>query len=265
MFLLLSKLLPLFIYPLGLACGLLVVGVLAQKRPNFQRSLLLFALLLLWLGGNRWVATGLVRSLEKQFVPIGELPTADVIVVLGGGTRHNHPPRPMVELNEAGDRVLYTFWLYNQGKADHILLSGGGGKLLTAETPDGEAHDMSAVLTMLGIPAQAIWLEPNSLNTYENARNSRMILAEKGVNRILLVTSAIHMPRAVALFEEQGLEVIPAPTDFLVSDADIAYLWQASWPIQLTNLLPNATYLEWTTRALKEYIGVVVYKLRGWM
>jgi len=73
------------------------------------------------------------------------------------------------------------------------------------------------------------------------------------------------MPRAVRVFERQGLEVIPAPTDFLVTQADWQYLREAGLHTQLINLLPSAGNLELTTRALKEYIGIAVYRLRGWL
>jgi uncharacterized SAM-binding protein YcdF (DUF218 family) len=108
-------------------------------------------------------------------------------------------------------------------------------------------------------------LESTSRNTYENGVNSHEILAKEGIKRILLVTSATHMPRAVRVFERQGLEVIPAPTDFLVTRAEWQYLREAGPHTQLINLLPSAGNLELTTRALKEYIGIAVYKLRGWL
>ncbi len=257
MFLFLSKFLPLFVYPLGLACGLMVLALLLYRRQSWSRATLILALVLLWLGGNRWVATLLVRSLEWQYLPPAEIPTADVIVVLGGATRLHSFPRPLVEVNEAGDRLLYAAWLYHQGKAEYILLSGGGASALEAR--GSEAADMAAVIDLLNVPETAVWLESDSLNTYENARNSQQILQPKGMNQILLVTSAVHMPRSMAAFTAQGFEVIPAPTDFWVTEADWASLKKNSLAGHLLNLLPNATYLEWTTRALKEYIGLLVY------
>ncbi len=75
----------------------------------------------------------------------------------------------------------------------------------------------------------------------------------------------MHMPRSLALFEQQGLQVTPAPTDFLVSQAEWESLWTGDIRSQLIHLLPNAEYLAYTTRALKEYIGIAVYGLRGWL
>ena len=106
MFLYLSKLLPLFLYPLGLACVLLVVALVTLwKRPRWAAVAITLALIYLLVGGNSWTAFYLARSLEWQNLPAAELPNAEVIVVLGGATYPDVPPRPTVELNEAGDRI----------------------------------------------------------------------------------------------------------------------------------------------------------------
>jgi uncharacterized SAM-binding protein YcdF (DUF218 family) len=108
---------------------------------------------------------------------------------------------------------------------------------------------------------ESIILEANSRNTAENAQFSGTLLDTLGVESILLVTSALHMPRAVPLFEALGLEVIPAPTDTIVSDADWEALVQANLPGQILNLLPSAGSLNLTTNALKEYLGIWVNQL----
>lgn len=251
-----------FIFPLGLAIVLLIVA-LAWRRG--ARVLIALALVLLYLGSNRWVAYSLVRSLEAQHIPASPPPDAGAIVVLGGGSRSGDAPRPIVEINEAGDRLLYGAYLFREGKAEHVLLTGGAIEWLNAEGIAPEATDMGRLMEFLGVPPEALWLEPESRNTYENAVYSREMLAAAGINDILLVTSAMHMPRSVALFERQGLIVTPAPADFLVSQAEWAHLWVPDLRAQAVNLLPNAEYLAYTTRALKEYFGILVYGLRGWL
>jgi len=128
-----------------------------------------------------------------------------------------------------------------------------------------EAEAMAQVIELMGVPRSALWLEDGSRNTYENAGETRRLLAERGITEIILVTSAMHMPRSVRLFERQGLRVIPAPTDYQVTEADWSYFTRADPGIQALNLLPDAEALAATSRALKEYIGMVVYALRGWM
>lgn len=265
MFLYLSKLLPLLLYPLGLAVVLLVVGWLWRRRPRLLSVALLGAMAILVLGGNRCVAYSLVRSLEWRYQPPADLPEVGAIVVLGGSTRQAADPRPLVEVNETGDRLLYAAYLYHQGAADHILLTGGTIEWLSPDETRPEAEDMAAVMEMLGVPREALWLEPQSRNTYENALFSRPILDEAGVERILLVTSAMHMPRSAAIFEKQGIEVIPAPADYIVSELDWRYLWQAGLAAQTLNLIPSAENLHYTTLVMKEYIGIVVYWLQGWL
>lgn len=259
MFVFLSKLLPIFVYPLGLACLLILLALAFSHRRRWRTGLLASALALLWLGGNRWVAMGLARSLEWRYLPPQEIPAAEVVVVMGGGTEAPEFPRPMVELNASGDRLTYAAMLYQQGKARHILVSGG---LLDwssrATTP---AQDMAALLEMLGVPQDAIWLQDRSRNTYEDAVYSAQILREKEVQRILLVTSAWHMPRALRLFQAQGLEVVPLPVDF---SATISKTNTADLRAFMLNLFPSVDNLATTTRMLKEYIGIFVYDLRGW-
>lgn len=261
MFVFLSKLLPLFVYPLGLVCVLLVVALVIRSRR--RRWLILAALALLWLGGNRWVSSVLVRSLEWRYLPTAPLPSAQAIVLLGGGTRPQALPRPLAEVNEAGDRLFYAAWLYRQGKAPLVLVTGGGIEWRGPRLPETEA--MRDLLVFMGVPTEAILLESEARNTYENALYTRQILAAQGIDRILLVTSALHMPRSVRLFERQGFTVIPAPADFLVSQADWAALTHPDPRQQVIQLFPDAEALYYTTLALKEYIGMVIYGLRGWL
>jgi uncharacterized SAM-binding protein YcdF (DUF218 family) len=124
---------------------------------------------------------------------------------------------------------------------------------------------MAEALEIMGVPRNVMILEDSSRNTYENAVESRRVLSDTGNIRILLVTSAIHMPRAVRLFERQGFEVVPAPTDFLVTDADRAFVAQPDLAVQLMNLLPRAEDMNALSAALKEYIGIAVYAMRGWL
>jgi len=264
MFVYLSKLLPLFIYPLGLACILLILVLILEKRRQWRRGLLITALVLLWLASNRWVSFSLARSLEWQNLPPIPMPQAEVIVLLGGGTESADYPRPMTEVNGAGDRVLYAAKLYKEGFAPNILVSGGNLEF-SESRGDTPAAEMTELLILTGVPNEVIWQQPNSENTYEDALYSAEILKEKDVHRIILVTSAIHMPRSVALFEQQGIEVVPAPVDFTVTEQNWHSTFKPGADEVLIYLLPNASSLGLTTNALKEYLGLLIYGLRGWL
>jgi len=264
MFIFLSKFLPLFIYPLGLASILLLLALLSNSNRRTSFALVLIAILILWLSSTTGFSNMLASSLEWKYLPPEEIPTADVLVVLGGGTEPATAPRSTVEINGAGDRILYAAEIYKQGKATHILLSGGEISWLNdgSTTP---AEDMADILIQLGLPEDALWLENESKNTYENALYAREFLDEKELNRILLVTSALHMPRAVALFEKQGFEVIPLPVDYSVIIVDPADDESGDFQTKIMDVLPSASNLALTTNALKEYLGFAIYKLQGWL
>jgi uncharacterized SAM-binding protein YcdF (DUF218 family) len=263
MFVLLSKFLPLFFYPLGLVCILLVAALFLRKKERTRNTLIAVSIGILWLSGTALVSNNLARSLEWRYLPPKEIPSADVIVVLGGGTDASVYPRSGVEINGAGDRVLYAARIYKEGKAANLLLSGGEITWMNA-TSSTPADEMAEILQSVGIPKEALWLEDKSQNTYENAIFSKIILDAKGIKKILLITSATHMPRAVALFQKLGLEVVPLPVDYSVTLADISWNEQ-DWLGQVLGLLPSTGNLSATTNALKEYFGIFTYWLRGWL
>jgi uncharacterized SAM-binding protein YcdF (DUF218 family) len=264
MFLFLSKLLPLLIYPVGLTalCLVLTLWWLWRKRRRWAMGSAAIALLILLLSSNTWVATRLVQSLEWRHLPPAPMPTADAIVVLGGSTRPADYPRPWVDVMEAGDRVLHGAQLYKAGKAPNLILSGG--RIEWKGGGPSESNDMAQIAVAMGVPQQAILEDPTSLNTYQNAVNVKAILEQAGLTRILLVTSAMHMPRALAIFKKQGIEAIAAPTDFWVSERAIAEI-SGTRQALLLSLLPDADNLDQVSRAMKEYIGLLVYRLKGWL
>jgi len=269
----LSKLLPIFLYPLGLSSLLITIALFSLlwtkrsrnvsnpnklKSKRFPVSLLSLALAILLLSSNVIFSNWLLRSLEWQYLPTGELPQAEAIVVLGGGTKPRIAPRPWYEVGEAGDRILYGSWLYKQGKARLLLVSGGRADWY-GDGGNPESEDMAAIAEAMGVPRSAILQEPDSLNTRENAVNTKRILSKQGINKILLATSALHMPRSMAIFRKLGFEAIAAPTDFFVVQNENSKGWGI-----LLDLLPNADALKNTTNAIKEYIGLLVYQMSGW-
>jgi uncharacterized SAM-binding protein YcdF (DUF218 family) len=255
----LSKLIPLLFYPLGLSCVLLVLGMVwFWKRPRLTKLAIGLSLSLQLLMGNYWVSRALVQSLEFQNLTEGPLPQAAAIVVLGGGTLPASPPRPWVEVAEAGDRVLYAAKLYREGKAPVVILSGGRVDWNGAGPP--ESKDMAEQIQIMGVPAQALLQDPTSNNTYENAVNVKKILQDRQITGpILLVTSAMHMSRSLAIFRHLQISSIAAPTDFRTTCTPD----RQGFGGFLLGLLPEAEQLHKTTLALKEYLGLLIYKLQG--
>ena len=268
MFLFLSKVLPLLIYPLGLICWVFLISLFTLwKRPRKTTIALFIAVAYLWLCSTAPVMHAIVGSLERQHIPNGELPVVDAIVLLGGATRPAFGPRPDVELKEESDRIFRAAQLYRDGKAPVIIASGGRLKWDTAPLPveETEAYDMSLILQLLGVAEDDIVLEANSRNTYENAVFVKDILQERNIERILLVTSALHMPRSIQIFQKQGINAIAAPTDFIAVHSQFSQSARDNLAQQFISALPKADNLALTTRALKEYVGWVVYRLRGWL
>jgi uncharacterized SAM-binding protein YcdF (DUF218 family) len=264
MFLVLSKILPLFVYPLGLAIVLISVGFVMLlrrkgKASKWPQRLIGLALGILLVSSSRPVSDWLLGSLEQQNIPIGNLPKADAIVVLGGGIRPKIAPRPWVEVAEAGDRIIYGSRLFLEGKAPLLIVSGGRAEWL-GEGGNPESEDMAAIATALGVPTTAIAQDATSLNTRENAVNVKAILQQKGLKNILLVTSALHMPRSLAIFRKLEIEAIAAPSDFLT----VGNTNEKGLAGNLFDLLPDPEALKNTTNVLKEVVGTIVYRLVGW-
>jgi len=240
---------------------MIVALVTLWKRPRIASASLVFALGLVLVFSNGSVSHWMGRSLEWQHLPPDTLPTADAIVVLGGAIRPPDAPRPWVDVMESGDRPIHGARLYLAGKAPKIIMSGGRIDWKDGGPP--ESSDMAEIAKALGVPDDAILEDPTSLNTYQNAVNVKQILEEEGLDSVLLVTSAIHMPRSLRIFEKQGIEAIAAPTDFRITYSSEDGEKTAEG--RLLYALPDAGHLEYSTRALKEYIGMVVYRLRGWL
>ena len=249
----LSKIVAAVISPLGTA---LILGLLgwamawAGRPAQVQRAgRVLAGLALGWL--LLWslpVASGALRGwIEAQAGPrtVQAVPAAPVMVVLGGGVAGPRAPlRPYPDLNAAGDRLWHAARLYHAGKAPRVLLSGG-----VTRTGDGsEAEAMRRFLIDMGVPAAAIELEDASQNTAGNAALTAQALKTQGVDQVILVTSALHMPRARRLFDRAGLTVHAAPADHEVIDM----------PFDLLRVVPDADALDGSARAFKELFGRLV-------
>lgn len=181
-----------------------------------------------------------IESKNEQLL-ISDYPTVGAIVVLGGGVTPPEIGYKEIDLNAASDRVWYASRLFKAGKAPILVLSGGGD---ITKNSFSEAYAMSIFMQDLGVDKDYIILENKSKNTKENALYSFEILNDIGVSKILLVTSAIHMHRALTEFQSFGLQVIPAPTDFYSNKLP---------PNGLFSWLPDISVLNRNYSSLKEY------------
>ena len=248
------KLLSLLIYPLSFSLLLGVIALLSALARWRRSALTLGCVAFVWLYlcSTGLVAGFLMETLERHYPSraMSVVPEADAIVLVGGGTRGYTHMGTLADMSEQGDRLLHAAALYKAGKAPVILVAGGA--------PQGgapESEQMAGILEVMGVPPRDMLQESRSKTTYENAVYVAEALRERGLDQVLLVTSGFHMRRAVAVFEAQGVNVIPAPTDFkrVVAEGVVP-----GW-------LPGSGNLTLTSYALHEYIGYLAYRLQGYL
>jgi uncharacterized SAM-binding protein YcdF (DUF218 family) len=257
MMLFFSKFLALPCYPTGLAVLCIAAGValLFLRKQKLGRILVLCAGIELYLFSSDPLSYLLVRSLEKRYDPSSSFPEASAIVLLSGGEVPKKPPRLYDEINDAGDRILYAARLLKQGAAPRLIITGGSVPCLRY-TVKSQAETAFRIIADMGMAdTTRILLETKSQNTYENGTAVKAMLDSlKLPPTIILVTSAMHMPRSAAIFKKLGCTVYPAPTDYR---ADAPYEWKILY------LFPNADALYNSSCALHEIYGIIAYKLLG--
>lgn len=252
-----SKLIPTLVYPLGFTLFLLfVLTVLVWRKSRFALPVLLSAFTVLAIASLPVTSDFLAQGIENDYPakPLEEYPQADVIIILGGAVNAGLRQGRMIELGEAADRVYYAALLYKLGKAQTIICSGG--RLPWDNAAISEAEAMAEMLRNLGVEPESIIMEGGSANTRQNAINTAQKMAEWKFDKALLLTSASHMPRAMATFEKAGVSVTGVPVDYsALENPDRTLL----------DYLPDARALEKSTHIIKEYIGLLYYRLRGWV
>ncbi|OWW20402.1 YdcF family protein [Noviherbaspirillum denitrificans] len=232
---------------------LFVAGVLLAKRyVGAGRMIAASAIALLYLLCSGFGTLVFVAPLEALTSPLSSSNAkgAQAIVVLAAGRIADAPEYGGAEQPDyiALARLRYAARLQRETGLP-ILVSGGNG------TEDGRFKPKALAMKRaleeeFGVPVR--WVEPASANTAQNAEFSARSLKQENIRRILLVTDAMHMPRAVMAFKGEGLEVVAAPTVFFGSTMR-AWLYP----------LPTAENLRRTYYALYEWIGLVWYKLRN--
>ncbi|HYW91997.1 MAG TPA: YdcF family protein [Gammaproteobacteria bacterium] len=253
----LQKIITQLAYPLDASLLLAIIAVLVlwAGRRRLGLGCLVLAIAWAWLWSTPVVSNALRLTLEHRYPdkPVAQYARADAIVVLGGALVPAVPPKfPYPDLLPEADREWQAARLYHAGKAPLVIASGGRLPWLGVNTP--EAVAMRKFLVALGVPAGAIVLETHSRTTRQNAVDVKPILERLDVHKVLLVTSALHMPRALATFRGEGIDAVPAPTDFDVRPR----------PYNLLSFLPDSDALANSAQALHEYAGMFVYHLRGW-
>ncbi len=230
--------------------GLVLWGALTRRRwPVLAGVALLYASSVHVVSQRfvSWSEQGMSRQVAA------EVPVADAIVVLGGMTTASPTAIGRTfEWSDGVDRFMGGIELLRAERAPRLIFTRGQVPWMRELRPEGEflAEEAKAI----GIPASRIALTGVAANTAEEARAVRALVDSLGIGRrILLVTSAFHMPRAIQLFAGQGFSVTPFPVDFRRN-------LRARTP---TDFLPDAEALEDTDRVLREFIGRGYYRIRS--
>jgi uncharacterized SAM-binding protein YcdF (DUF218 family) len=255
--------LPLFM-PSTLCLVMIAIGAWllwrASRSPEIRRSpragmaVLAAGLSMLYLLSTPWIATLLAATLERRCPAIApeQAPASDAIVVLAGGEGAYMRPDGSIDMfmQRAGDRFETGLRAFRTGKAPIIAFGGGG-----APIPGGPSISDTVRHRAIerGIPAGAILVGGPALYTDDESAGIAAQLRERGVQRILLCTSASHMPRATLLYERFGLQVTPLPCDFETRGEAERFTWRM--------LLPRALALAQSENALKEWLGLARYGL----
>jgi uncharacterized SAM-binding protein YcdF (DUF218 family) len=168
-----------------------------------------------------------------------------------------------VEVGEAGDRLLTGVELMRQGKAPWLLLSGGKVSFNADDPAPPEARSAAALAGRLGVPPMRIVLSEAARNTAEEARALQEMAERRRWRRVLLVTSATHLPRSLATFRRlTDLTIIPVACDFQLPAR--GSMGRPTLAGTLMDLQPSSSALAGTSQALRELMGLAAYRLRGW-
>lgn len=256
----LLKFIAIPLYPLGMAILLQLISmILFYRRIRKYAALLsVISIIILLVFSSPVVSSLLCRSLEtsvsENLPPKG---TDATIVVLGGGGVPFVEPRKYPEINEAGDRMLHGARLYKKGIGRRVVTTGGDVGTAFYKAPS-EAEENAMILQEIGVDSLSIIKEHVARNTHEHPGYIAEILDSLKLGKtVVLVTTASHMKRSVAVFKKHGgFTIYTAPTDFLGSKHCFN---------RITDLFPSVNSLQVSTVIIHEYYGIIGYKLLGWI
>ena len=241
----LNKLLPIFASPLGLISFLIILGIFTKRMLY-----IVTALLLLWVTSIPIVSNSLLGLLEQnyQVQTLDNVEDHDTVVVLSGMVRTiQNNGELYYEFGEAVDRILAGISLIKDGKADRMILTRGQLPW-SLGVPEGEF--LSNFAKMNGVEADKITLTRVVQNTDDEAKAIAELITSN--EKLILVTSAFHMPRAIKVFANQNIVVTEFPVDFL----------SGASKLDILDFLPDASAFKVSSLFIREMIGRAYYSLK---
>ncbi len=231
-----------------LLAGFIAVAFYRRAAAKFA----FFLFLLLFLISSPVVVNSALYLFEARYRAMNCVNNPDLpIVILGGGLDIRATVASDIHYMSEASLARAFRGIELAKKSPEVIVYLSGGKLNTIS----EAEVTRYLLMTMGIPATQIVLEDRSLNTHENAvQTSKLLIASNRGGPVRLVTSAVHMPRAKAVFTKEGVGVCPAASNYLGNQAMPKYA-----------LIPNSEALVKMRTLIHELIGWWYYKARGWL
>jgi uncharacterized SAM-binding protein YcdF (DUF218 family) len=249
-----SKLVWIFGQPLSLAFLLVLLALIFGLMRLRGMGLLSSALAGLILFVTLYTSAGnyLLQGLEERFTKPQDPENLQCMIVLGGAFENEvNTVRHGIEFNAAADRFIEALRLAQKYPQSSILVSGGDGSI--SGIYEGDAVISARFFPLFGVGRERMVEETTSRTTFENAKNTKELLANQGLSNCLLITSGYHMPRSVGIFRKLGIDVVPWPTDYRTDGRE---------RLGLDFTQPNRNSQNLAT-AIREWFGLVGYYLAG--
>ena len=242
----LHKILPLIVSPLFLIIFLITLGMIFKSK-----KITLFGIIILIFCSLPIISSKLINYLEKDYILQDALTidNADAIVVLSGILKTiKVNDKLKYEFDDGVDRILSGIDLFKNNKASLLILTKGRLPW-SLGIPEGEYLKEFAV--KFGVPKESILLTDNVQNTDQEAKSVKKLLNSNDA-KVILITSAFHMPRAKKVFEASNIKVIPFAVDFINSHQKLTFM----------NFIPSADALNDTSLFVREMTGRLYYNLK---
>ena len=250
MFFILSKLLFFLLIPFTWIMVLLI-WICFAKSARLKRKLTILTICITVVFSNPWLykQTMLVWQTPKKILSAQKQYEAGILLTgMIQFDKHNQG-----YFGSSADRFIQTATLYHTGKIKKILITGGSGSLLHNFPP--EAAYLKQVMLENAVPEKDIIVEPLSRNTYENAIFSKKIIDSLQLKPpFVLITSAMHMPRSMAVFRKAGIDFVAYPCDYKVVEEKFTFD---------EVLMPDAKLLKNWAELIKEMVGLLAYRFTG--
>jgi len=255
MFFIISKVLFFLIQPINWLVGSVLLAFFLKNEKWKKRSLKTAVFIAIFFT-NHFIYNQIIKLWEPDPILFSELEESyDVGILLGGFSNLYIEPWDRHNFNSAADRFTHTLELYKLGKIKKVIITGGSPDVMGIQT--SEAERIQQFIKQMDFPEEDFIFETESRNTYENAIYTQPILNDSFPNASkLLITSAFHMPRAQRIFKKQNIDFHAFPVDHIG---------------EYTRFAPNSLFipdrrgfLRWEI-LIKEWFGIIFYKLRGYI